>query len=258
MKIKNKYLKLKKIYKINLLISFFLSFSVCAQPIIIEGAVPTEMTKQEILSKLYTTYGRKNVVDRIQIRQVTAPADWSNTVSTVIHEDLKKVKNGKLTVKGTDIQLTGKVSNPHEIQETTAKFQGLTPASYRLNTQLSVNQAEQQIIDAALKNRIIEFESGSAVLTDAGQKILDEMAIALNKVGGKKVKIVGHTDSSGDATKNLKLSQDRALAVKNYLISKSIPADHLSTEGLGSSKPVADNTSPEGRKKNRRIEFTVL
>ncbi|MDT1908174.1 OmpA family protein, partial [Acinetobacter baumannii] len=49
-----------------------------------------------------------------------------------------------------------------------------------------------------------------------------------------------------------------ALAVKNYLISKNIPADHLSTEGLGSSKPVADNTSAEGRKKNRRIEFTVL
>ena len=54
MKIKNKYLKLKKIYKINLLVSFLLSFSVCAQPIIIDGAVPNEITKQEILSKLYS------------------------------------------------------------------------------------------------------------------------------------------------------------------------------------------------------------
>ena len=131
-------------------------------------------------------------------------------------------------------------------------------ADYGTLFEADCEMAEQKIIDDALKNRIIEFESGSAVLTDAGQKILDEMAVALNKVGGKKVKIVGHTDSSGDATKNLKLSQDRALAVKNYLISKSIPADHLSAEGLGSSKPVADNTSPEGRKKNRRIEFTVL
>jgi len=258
MKIKNKYLKLKQIYKINLLISFFLSFSVCAQPIIIEGAVPTEMTKQEMLSKLYTTYGQKNVVDRIQIRQVTAPADWSNTVSTVIHEDLKKVKNGKLTVKGTDIQLTGKVSNPHEIQEITAKFQGLTPASYRLNTQLSVNQAEQQIIDAALKNRIIEFESGSAVLAFAGAQILDEMVIALNKVGAKKIRIIGHTDSSGDTNKNLMLSQQRAEAVKAYLIAKNLPAHLLSTEGSGSSKPVADNATAEGRKRNRRIEFEVL
>ncbi|WP_280179778.1 OmpA family protein, partial [Acinetobacter nosocomialis] len=75
---------------------------------------------------------------------------------------------------------------------------------------------------------------------------------------GSEMCIRDSTDSSGDATKNLKLSQDRALAVKNYLVSKNIPADHLSAEGLGSTKPVADNTSPEGRKKNRRIEFTVL
>lgn len=146
--------------------------------------------------------------------------------------------------------------NPADIQPTIQSFQGLVQPPYQLYSQLSVNQAEQKIIDDALKNRIIEFESGSAVLTDAGQKILDEMAVALNKVGGKKVKIIGHTDSSGDATKNLKLSQDRALAVKNYLISKSIPADHLSTEGLGSSKPVADNTSPEGRKKT--VELSLL
>ena len=258
MKIKNKYFKLKKIYKINLLISFLLSFSVCAQPIIIEGAVPNKNCKQEILSKLYTTYGQENVVDRIQIRQVTAPSGWSNTVSSVIHEDLKKVKKGKLTVKGADILLMGKVSNPHEIQETTVKFQGLIPENYRLNTQLSVNQAEQQIIDAALKNRIIEFESGSAVLAFSGAQILDEMVIALNKVGAKKIRIIGHTDSSGNAHKNLQLSQQRAEAVKAYLIAKNIPAYLLSTDGLGASRPVADNTTAEGRKKNRRIEFEVL
>ncbi len=248
----------KKTYKINILSYFLLSFPVYAQPVIIEGAVPNENTKQEILSKLYTIYGQENVVDRIQIRQVTASAGWSNTVSNVINEDLKKVKQGKLTVKGADIQLIGKVSNPEQLQQTTAKFQGLTPANYRLNTQLSVNQASQQIIDAALKNRIIEFESGSAVLAVSGAQILDEMVIALNKVGGKKVRIIGHTDSSGDANKNLVLSQQRAETVKAYLIEKNIPAQLLNTEGLGASKPVADNTTAEGCKKNRRIEFEVL
>jgi len=127
-----------------------------------------------------------------------------------------------------------------------------------LNAQLSVNQAEQQIIDEALKNRIIEFESGSAVLAASGTQILDEMAVALNKVGGKKVKIIGHTDSSGDAAKNLVLSKERAVAVKNYLINKSIAAERLSVEGLGSNKPVADNATADGRKKNRRIEFDVI
>ena len=99
-----------------------LSFSAYAQPIIIEGAVPNENTKQEILSKLYANYGQENVVDRIQIRQVTAPAGWSNTVSNVINEDLKQVKQGKLTVKGLDIQLIGNLSKPDEIQKITEKF----------------------------------------------------------------------------------------------------------------------------------------
>lgn len=129
---------------------------------------------------------------------------------------------------------------------------------YRFHAQLSLNQAEQKIIDDALKNRIVEFESGSSILTEAGKKILDEMAVALNSVCAKKVKIIGHTDSSGDAQKNTVLSQARAVAVQDYLVAKNIAADRLSTEGKGSSQPVADNATADGRKKNRRIGFEVL
>lgn len=234
------------------------SFMIFAQPILIEGAVPNEKIKAEILAKAYSIYGQQNVVDQIQVRQVTTPSNWINTVTKVINDDLKKVKQGNLTVNGTEIKLTGKLSNPEDIQTTQVKFQSLTPVNFRLNTQLSLNQAEQQIIDAALKNRIIEFESGSAILAASGVQILDEMAVVLKRVRGKKVKILGHTDSSGDADKNIILSQQRADAVKTYLIHKNIPAESLSTEGLGSNKPVADNTTVEGRKKNRRIEFEVL
>ena len=234
------------------------SFMIFAQPIVIEGAVPNEKIKAEILAKAYSIYGQQNVVDQIQVRQVTTPSDWINTVTKVINDDLKKVKQGNLTVNGTEIKLTGKLSNPEDIQTTQVRFQSLTPVNFRLNTQLSLNQAEQQIIDAALKNRIIEFESGSAILAASGVQILNEMAVVLKRVRGKKVKILGHTDSSGDADKNIILSQQRADAVKTYLIHKNIPAESLSTEGLGSNKPVADNTTVEGRKKNRRIEFEVL
>ncbi|ENW30584.1 OmpA family protein [Acinetobacter lwoffii] len=255
MKIKNKYLKLNKII---ILFCFLIGFNVHAQPVIAEGNVPNNSSKQAILVKLYSIYGQENVIDRIQIRQVVAPTDWSNIVTDVINEDLKKVKQGTLTVKGSDIQLTGKVSNSYEIHDTTERFKGLTPENYRLNAQLSVNQAEQQIIDAALKNRTIEFESGSAVLAASGIQILDEMVTALNKVSGKKIRIIGHTDSSGDPYKNLMLSQQRAEVVKAYLIAKNVPAHLLSTKGSGSSKPMAENTTAEGRKKNRRIEFEVL
>jgi len=217
---------------------------VWAEPVVVEGVVPNEASKQAILMRMQSVYGANQVIDKIQVRVITP--------------ELKKVRQGQLRVRGTQIELNGKVSHLNDIQPTTANFQMLIQQPYRFNAQLSVNQAEQKIIDDALKNRIVEFESGSAVLTAAGRQILEEMAVALHKVGGKKVKIIGHTDSSGDGNKNFLLSQERAMAVRNYLIAKNIKAENLSTEGMGSSKPVADNTTAEGRKKNRRIEFEVL
>ena len=234
------------------------SNNVIAAPIVVEGAVPNEASKQAILLKMQSIYGADQVVDKIQVRPVSAPNGWSDSVSRVITPDLKKISQGQLRVRGTQVELTGKMSDSSQIQPTTSTFQSLVQQPYRLTAQLSVNQVEQKIIDDALKNRIIEFESGSAILTDAGNKILDEMVVALTKVGAKKVKIIGHTDSSGDANKNTVLSQERAMAVQNYLVSKSIAVERLSTAGKGSSQPVADNSTTEGRKKNRRIEFEVL
>lgn len=241
--------------------AFFMSSAAVvahADPIVIEGAVPNETSKQAILNKMHAVYGSDQVIDKIKVRAVSAPNGWSDSVTEVITPDLKKVKQGKLTVHGTQMDLAGKMSNQNDIQPISLNFHSLVQAPYRLNTRLTVNHAEQKIIDQALKNRIIEFESGSAVLAASGRQILDEMAIVLNKVGGKKVKIIGHTDNSGDSGKNLTLSQQRATAVKNYLMGKNIPTNSLSVEGLGSTKPVADNTTVEGRKKNRRIEFEVL
>lgn len=238
--------------------ALLMSFATWAQSIVVEGVVPNQATKQAILSKMRSVYGQYQVVDKIQVRAVSAPSDWSNTVTQAISPDLKKVSQGKLTVQGTQVQLSGKISNPNELQPLVQQYQSLIPSPYRFTQQLQINQAEQRIVDDTLKNRIIEFESGSSVLTESGKAILNEMATALNKVGNKKVKIIGHTDSSGDASKNLKLSQERAEAVKTYLISKNIAATNLSSAGLGSTKPVADNATPEGRRKNRRIEFEVL
>jgi len=229
-----------------------------AEPIVVEGAVPNETSKQAILNKMYAIYGADQVIDKIQVRAVSAPNGWSDSVAKVITSDLNKVKQGKLSIRGTQLELIGKVSDQSDIPQTTANFKNLVQAPYRLNIQLIVNQAEQKILDDTLKKRIIEFESGSVILAESGTKILDEMVVALSKVTEKKVKIIGHTDSSGDPAKNLILSHERAAAVKNYLIGKNIPIKSLTVEGLGSNKPVADNTTAEGRKRNRRIEFEVL
>lgn len=244
--------------KLVIISSLFCSLNISAAPIVVDGVVPNDMTKQAILEKLRAVYGADQVVDKIQIRPVSAPNGWSDSVTRVITPDLKKISQGKLSVRGTQVDLTGKMGVQADIQPTTVLFQSLVQPPYRFNSQITVNAAEQAVIDNALKNRIIEFESGKAVLTPIGTQILDEMVVALNKVQNKNIKIVGHTDSQGDAQKNQLLSLQRAEAVKQYLIAKSIAATRLTTEGLGATKPVADNATEDGRKKNRRIEFDVL
>ncbi len=234
------------------------SLSVVAAPVVIEGVVPDQASKQALLNQLATLYPAQDIVDKIQVGAVTAPQGWHNSVAALMTPDLKQIRQGQLSVNGTAVQLRGKMTDPAQIQAMTALYQSLVQPPYRLNTQLSAHRAEQQLLDNTLKNRIVEFESGSAVLTATGSQILDEMVLALNKLQNKNIKIIGHTDNSGQAQKNIQLSQSRAEAVKNYLIAKGIAASRLSLAGMGANQPVADNSTAEGRKKNRRIEFEVL
>ena len=103
----------------------------------------------------------------------------------------------------------------------------------------------------------IQFESGKEVLKVSSNSILDKVAEILLENASYGLEVNGHTDSQGDAAKNLALSQKRAEAVKSYIVSKGINASRLSAKGFGSTVPVADNNTAAGRSKNRRVEFKV-
>ena len=154
--------------------------------------------------------------------------------------------------------MTGKVDSQNTKTFLSQQLTQDKPTIYKVQPQIEISASEQKVIDQALGDRIVEFESGSAILTPTGQKILDEMALALNKVGNKSVRIIGHTDSQGSATTNLGLSLQRANAVREYLVNKGVNRSLLSTNGLGSTQPIAENNTEEGRRRNRRIEFEVI
>lgn len=104
----------------------------------------------------------------------------------------------------------------------------------------------------------VNFEVGSDVLTADSLQVLDGAAAVLLPRKTVRIEIQGHTDSTGDAQKNMELSDKRAVAVKNYLAGKGVEASRLETRGYGSSVPAGDNATAEGRAANRRIEFKVL
>ena len=101
----------------------------------------------------------------------------------------------------------------------------------------------------------VNFETAKTTLLPSARTILDQVASSLSAYPSAEVAIHGHTDNVGGASYNMKLSLGRADAVKAYLVSKGIAASRISTKGFGFAKPVADNATPEGRAKNRRIEF---
>lgn len=107
----------------------------------------------------------------------------------------------------------------------------------------------------ALRN--IFFAFGLATLDPKSNTELDRLVKLMKDVPSLKVEISGHTDNIGSESFNQKLSEDRATAVVNYLVTKGIGKDRLTPKGYGSTKPVATNNSDEGRQQNRRTEFEV-
>jgi outer membrane protein OmpA-like peptidoglycan-associated protein len=114
----------------------------------------------------------------------------------------------------------------------------------------------KEITRAGLVLKGVNFESNKATLLQGSYKVLDEMAESLREWPEVNIEIQGHTDISGNATKNLLLSQERAETVRQYLIGKGIAPERLTSVGYGQGKPIADNKTAGGRAQNRRVEVS--
>jgi len=101
----------------------------------------------------------------------------------------------------------------------------------------------------------INFETGKSVISAESQKIIDNVVTMLKENPTLKISIEGHTDNVGSSAANKTLSENRAKAVMNAIISKGIAASRLTSTGWGQEKPVADNATDEGKAKNRRVEI---
>ncbi|HPG74362.1 MAG TPA: OmpA family protein, partial [Bacteroidales bacterium] len=141
-------------------------------------------------------------------------------------------------------------------------------------TTKNITQSDTLVLDAILVNTIptqpfivnnIYYEFGMSRLTDKAKITIDRTIYSLmSKYPKIVVEIRSHTDSVASDEFNLKLSQDRAQSVVNYLIGKGISSDRLVAKGYGESFPIAPNShpdgsdNPDGRAKNRRTEFRII
>ena len=296
--------------------------------ILVTGTLADEASKAAVLARLRELYGAERVVDQIAIGNVAVPANWNGYVHKLIAPNLKLISRGQISIDGNNVSVRGEVANEAQRQKIASDIATSLNPTYTVNNGLRVSASEQGVLDTTLANRTIEFESGKATLTPSGRAILDEMAAAMQKLAGRKVEIIGHTDNQGlrasnqslsqaraeaeqglldaaldkriiefDSGKvsitpaglaildemaaamqklkgrkvevightdntglrasNVSLSQARADAVRSYLASKGIAPDSVLTSGQGPDRPVASNATVDGRARNRRIEFRI-
>lgn len=162
-----------------------------------------------------------------------------------------------LDLKPTVLDLSATVSDMvGESRDLSAKAQ----ETLQRSGDISWRQSGDNFILSVASDVLFDFDS--AALSPRAQRSLTDMAELIARAPNGEILVVGHTDSKGSDTYNLDLSLRRAKAVAAFLHDRGVASNRLRTEGRGKTEPVADNEmngadNPEGRAKNRRVEFVV-
>ena len=224
----------------------------------ISGAVPTERSKEHLLAPAQLVFGSGRVVDAITVTQGAAPPNWKGKTLDLMAK-LAAVGPFKLALKDNQIDFSADVP---DAGIKSAWIDWL--ANFFVDQPLAVN-AENLNVNASLPamnsfdvstlfNLAINFPEGSAEIPADAVATLDQVASMLVE-DPHNLRIVGHTDATGDESANRALSEARAQAVRDFLIAKGVVAGSLNSYGMGQDQPIADNDSEAGRAANRRIEF---
>jgi len=239
----------------------------------LSGDMPTLEAKESLLAALKEGFGPNiSIVDNLRINPDTTSLDFSNAAP--VFTAAASVPDFGLTVKGDTITLigtTGSGGQQNAIEEAadaawpnlnivdTMGIGGPVTASAPPGPAPALGPGNAC---ANLRSDVkafgpITFATDGYALTPAAEQTLNQVADKLKTCPGVNVTVNGYTDNTGNDAINNPLSTNRADAVVDYLIARGVTRDHLTAKGFGAADPVADNNSPDGQAKNRRVEIVV-
>lgn len=200
---------------------------------------------------------------------VPAEEEWLGAALRMVTEIGGRLDSGTITINRGVISVSGEFETRQERRDARDVAEAIVEASgLDFVSGLTVKEAPppthaevvelQTSLDDLIAGKVVEFETGSDVLTPIGVDLLNEIITALEQFPLVPIEIAGHADSQGAADVNMDLSIRRAQAVLTYLVANGMDPTRFEVVGYGETQPIADNSTAEGRERNRRIEFKAL
>lgn len=254
----------------------------------LSGVAPSQEAINDLLTSAKATFPGKEISNQMRVADGVPDGDWKG-VATLGISQLGALDTGTAKLQDSTLTVTGKTKSPTVAANVKAALDRAAKG-YAAVDNITVNLPEvaaapigqpdeqpnkpkavivpqkvqieidqcQSRIDNIMTGQTIEFRTGSAEVFPQPNPLIIALAGVAKECPRSRIVISGHTDTVGDAASNQRLSQARAQAIVNLLVDQSVPAVRLKAQGFGADKPIADNSTPEGRSANRRIEFKVL
>jgi len=208
----------------------------------------TQEQAVSLIGKVSDSETGEPVLAKIDLRDISEDVVVGTTTSSYT-DGFYKIKLPLKKSYMIDLRATGFLSDTRRIDVP----DNWPKDVYNLNVDLIKVKIGKKVV---LKN--ILFESGNSVLSDGSYTELERLLNIMTENSQVKIEISGHTDKTGTESLNLILSEARAKTIVEYLVECGIDSSRINFKGYGSSQPIADNASAEGRAKNRRVEFKIL
>lgn len=228
--------------------------------ITLSGRLSSQQEADSLMADALRVFGTGNIVNNLTITDDVAPLVNTSFLSA-LKFDGDGVSNVNAMVNGSGLTLTGDIPNQilsKSIEKSAnAQFEGPVLNQLVVSIPIIEEISCQERVNEILTQGKINFETAKSTISDNSHELLGLIYAAANRCPEATFEVAGHTDNTGNLESNMTLSTRRAQSVVDYLVELGLANERLTAAGYGPKSPVADNSTDQGRTKNRRIEFKL-
>jgi OOP family OmpA-OmpF porin len=228
----------------------------------LDGDAPDDPSRLRLVETAQQIFAGASIADNMKIVGAT-PEPWLSATRVSLQQ-LARLKRGDVAISAKDVMIEGAAESDKVADDIRSVLSTDLPPGFKSRDAVTAMTPDEKAADSCQmlmrqtsSKGTINFERAKADLTPDSTQTLKNLAEVANECPAFSIEIEGHTDAEGTDERNQRLSDRRARAVADFLAQNGVDSKRLTTIGYGATRPIADNSTAEGRAKNRRIEFNV-